>query len=406
MKILVLGGAGKIGSAVAWDLAGDEEIESIGIVARNEASLNKTLSWIHSDKVTANILDIADKAATRRLMEKYDVTVIALPERRSSYRAIESAIDAGCNVVDVLEEYHRRPDPDETEDLEVPLGMSLDEYGESLHRRAIENDVTILDGMGFAPGLSNITLGEGIRKVNANSAIARVGGIPSKESADRHPLKYMITWSFGHVLREYMVKAKIIKDGMVAEVEAISGRESLRFKACGMDEVLECAITPGMPSFLYTMPQLKSFAEKTIRWPGHWQAIDTLKECGILDLGPFEFKEAIVRPRDFFLSLIEPKLRPLAGDQDICVMWNTAIGQDKRVDYHMWATADTKIGLTSMARVTGFSAAIVARLVGRGRIKENGIVPPENCISGAIYRWFVEELGKREIKVEEAFKAE
>jgi saccharopine dehydrogenase-like NADP-dependent oxidoreductase len=334
-------------------------------------------------------------------MEKYDIAVIALPERRSSYRTVEAAIDAGLNAVDVLEEYHRRPDPYETEDLELPSEMSLDEYGESLHRRAIKNDVTILDGMGFAPGLSNITLGEGIRKANASNAVARVGGIPSKESAERHPLKYMITWSFGHVLREYMVKVRIIKDGIITEVDATSGRESFRFKACGMDELLECAVTPGMPSFLYTMPQLKSFAEKTIRWPGHWQAIDALKETGVLDLDPLDFKGAIIRPRDFFLSLVEPKLRPLSGDQDVCIMWNTATGQEKRVDYYMWANADTKIGLTSMARVTGFSAAIGAKLVGKGEIQEKGIIAPEDGIAGEVYQKFLDNLENRGIVVKE-----
>ena len=186
--------------------------------------------------------------------------------------------------------------------------------------------------MGFAPGLSNITLGEGIRKVNAFSAVARVGGILSKESAVRHPLKYMITWSFSHVLREYMVKVRIIKDGMITEVDATSGRESFRFRACGMDEVLECAITPGMLSFLYTMPQLKNFTEKTIRWPGHWQSIDTLKECGILDLDPFEFKGTIIRPRDFFLSLVEPKLRPAGRPGRLCnVEYGHKSGQKGRL---------------------------------------------------------------------------
>jgi saccharopine dehydrogenase-like NADP-dependent oxidoreductase len=119
-------------------------------------------------------------------------------------------------VVDILEEYHRRPDTYETEGLEVAASMSLEEYGESLHRSAQESGVTLLDGMGFAPGLSNITLGEGIRKVQAESAVARVGGIPSRQSAKRHPLKYMITWSFGHVLREYMVKVRVIQDGKIA----------------------------------------------------------------------------------------------------------------------------------------------------------------------------------------------
>jgi len=228
--------------------------------------------------------------------------------------------------VDVLEEYHRRPEVYETEELEVQAGMSLDEYGESLHKRAFDCGVTMLDGMGFAPGLSNVTLGEAIRRVNADRAVARVGGIPSREAAARHPLQYMITWSFEHVLREYMVNVRTIQDGKIAEVKATSGRESFRFQECGRDEELECAITPGMPSFLYTRSRLLSFSEKTIRWPGHWQAIDTLKDCGLLDIEPVSFVGGAVRPRDFFLSIIESRLRPLPGDEDVCIMWNTAWG--------------------------------------------------------------------------------
>jgi len=172
----------------------------------------------------------------------------------------------------MLEEYHRRPDPYEIEGLEIPDGMSVDEYGEWLHERAETRGVTFLDGIGFAPGISNITLGEGIRKLDkAESAIARVGGIPTKEAAGRHPLKYMITWAFDHVLREYMVRLKVIKNGESVEVNAASELEVFRFTEFGQDEVLECAITPGMPSFIFTRPNLNEFAEKTVRWPGHWR---------------------------------------------------------------------------------------------------------------------------------------
>jgi hypothetical protein len=83
------------------------------------------------------------------------VGIITLPDRRSSYKTIETAIGSSLGVVNILEEYHRRPDPYEKEGL-----------------------VTLLDGIAFAPGLSNVTLGEGIRKVQATSAVARVGGIP------------------------------------------------------------------------------------------------------------------------------------------------------------------------------------------------------------------------------------
>jgi len=34
----------------------------------------------------------------------------------------------------------------------------------------------------------------------------------------------MITWSFEHVLREYMVKLNVIKNGKIEEVEAIAAR--------------------------------------------------------------------------------------------------------------------------------------------------------------------------------------
>jgi lysine 6-dehydrogenase len=405
LKALVFGGTGKIGSAVAWDLAKFGGAKIVGIAGRSRDSLQKAKDWIGSEKVATHVLDIADARRARALMQEYDVGIIALPDRRSSYRTVETAIGAGLDVVDILEEYHRRPDPYETEGLEVPTGMSLDEYGESLHRRALDNGVTLLDGMGFAPGLSNVTLAEGIRKVVADRAVARVGGIPSRDAAARHPLQYMITWSFDHVLREYMVKVRVLEDGKPVEVDATSGRESFRFQECGRDEELECAITPGMPSFLHTQKHLKSFSEKTIRWPGHWQAIDTLKECGLLDIEPVALAGQLIRPRDFFLQLVEAKLRPLPGDEDVCIMWNTAWGREKQANYFMWTCADSATGISAMARVTSASAAVAARLLAKGEILEKGIVAPEDALKNGAYEAFMKELKKREIIVMESIKS-
>jgi saccharopine dehydrogenase-like NADP-dependent oxidoreductase len=400
-NILIFGGTGRIGSAVARDLVVQGGADKIGIVGRSRSSLEKIKSWIGSEKVAAHVLDISDARRSRALMQEYDVGVITLPDRRSSYRTLETAIGAGLDVVDILEEYHRRPDPYEREGMEVPAGMSAEEYGESLHRRAEDAGISLLDGMGFAPGLSNVTLGEAIRQVKADSAVARVGGIPNHESAARHPLQYMITWSFEHVLREYMVNVRIMEEGKLAEVKATSGRESFRFAECGVDEMLECAITPGMPSFLFTRSHLHSFAEKTIRWPGHWQAIDALKDCGLLDIDPIGFCGQEVRPRDFFLRIIEPKLVPQPGDMDVCVMWNTAWGAEARADCYMWAVGDAQSGLSAMARVTASCAAVAARLLSGREIEEKGIVAPEDAIKGEVYARLMQELEKRGIVVVE-----
>ena len=368
MNVLIFGGSGKMGAAVAWDLVKANDVETVAMIGRRGDALEKTKTWINSPKVKKYVLDIADMQAVKSLMRQYDVGVIALPDRKTSYKVAEMAIEFGLNIVDMLEEYHRRPDPYEVEDLEIPGSLSANDYGEWLHEKAVQHGVTFLDGMGFAPGISNITLGEGTRRLDeAESAIARVGGIPSKDAAGRHPLKYMITWAFEHVLREYMVKVKVIKNGAIVEVDAASDLEKFRFTEFDQDEALECAITPGMPSFIFTRSTLNEFSEKTIRWPGHWQGIEVLKECGMFDLQPIEIRGLEIAPRKFLLTVIEPKLRPLAGDTDVCVMWNTV--------------------------------AIGALFIGRKMITRKGIVPPEDGITGELYEAFMDELKKREIRV-------
>ncbi|MBN1261178.1 MAG: saccharopine dehydrogenase NADP-binding domain-containing protein [Anaerolineae bacterium] len=404
MKVLVFGGSGKIGAAVAWDLVKEADVETVGIVGRRLKSLKQTRDWIGSDKVQMHSLDIADTATTTLVMQTYDVGIIALPDRRTSYRVAHTAIEAGLNIVDMLEEYHRRPDLYETEGLQLPKGMGLHDYGEWLHIRARENGVTFLDGVGFAPGISNVAAGEGIRKLDeAQSVIARVGGIPSKASAARHPLRYMITWAFDHVLREYVVKLNVIKHGKIVEVDAATELESFRFNQFGVDEVLECAITPGMPSFIYTRPQLQEFAEKTVRWPGHWQGVRTLKECGLLELEPVQVRDYQVAPREVLLAAIRPRLKPLPEDTDVCVMWVSVDGikdgHPTRFNYYLWDRADAENDISSMARVTGFAASIAALFVGRGLISQTGIVPPEDCLPGPLYTPYIEALKQRNIVI-------
>jgi len=406
MKVLVFGGSGGIGSAVAYDLAQDDEVKAVGIVGRRKEALERTKERIGSDKVIPQPLDILNRDEIKTLMGLYDVGVIALPDRRTSYGLIHSAVEVGLNVIDMLEEYHYRPDAYETEGLMLPEGMSLNEYGDWIHETAIKNGVTFVDGMGFAPGLSNVTVGEGIRKLDeAETAVARVGGIPSKEAAQRHPLRYMITWAFEHVLREYMVQLNVIKGGEVVEVDALIDRERFMFDKFGKNEELECAVTPGMPSFIFTRPELKEFAEKTVRWPGHFDGVDTLKECGLLDLDAVDFEGNTIVPREFLLSMITPRLKPEEGETDVCVMWNTVTGtkdgKKVQVSYHMWDEADTELGFSSMQRVTGFPCAITARFIGRGDISEKGIVAPEDAIKGDLYDEFMAELAKRNINISE-----
>ena len=404
MKVLVFGGNGKMGQAVAYDLAREDAVEKIGLVGRTRTTLLAAKAWLKSPKVALHPLDVTDRKALMKLMASYDVGVSTLPDRRTSYALAHAAVEAGLSYADMLEEYHRRPDLYELEGLNLPRGLKLYDYGDWLHERAVANGVTFMDGIGFAPGLSNVTCGEAIRRLDkAEVCVARVGGIPRKDVAKVKPLRYMITWAFWHVLREYNVKLFILKNGRRVEVDAATEREAFLFDKLGKREPLECAITPGMPSFIYTRPKLKNFAEKTVRWPGHWDGVQTLKECGLLSLKPVEVDGVPVVPRDLLLACIEPQLKRKPGETDVCVMYNTVEGVKDggrvRYSYHMWDEADRKTGISSMGRVTGFPAAIGAVMIGKGMIREKGIVPPEDCIYGKGYAYFTKELAKRKIRI-------
>ncbi len=406
MKVLVFGGGGKMGSIVAFDLLHNDEVTVVGLADRSHGALENARAWLKSPKIVTHQVDVGRADDLAALMRLYDVGINTLPDRRASYTVVDAAVRNGFNFVDILEEYHRRPDAYEVEGLELPKDMTLDQYGDWIHETAIKNHVTFVDGIGFAPGISNVTCGEGIRKLDvATSVIARVGGVPNKEAAARHPLRYMITWAFAHVLREYVIKVNVLQDGHLTEVDATSGRESFSFDKLGKHEALECAITPGMPSFIFTRSTLKEFAEKTVRWPGHWDGVQTLKECGMLDLDPVEVRGIKVVPREVLLARIEPSLRAHPGETDVCVMYNTVEGikdgKPTRVSYHLWDEADTVHGVSAMGRVTSYSAAIGAVMVGKKMVKETGIVAPEDCFYGENYRHFMSELAKRNIRIEE-----
>jgi len=405
MKVLVIGAAGKMGRAVVSYYANDPAVETIGLLDLQESALRTLVKGDDPGRFRIHALDISAIEEVKEAMRHYDVGVATLPNRKLSYLVMEAAIDARLDLVDILEEYHRRPDLYQTEGLVVPAEFrDSQEYGESLHERALRNDVLILDGMGFAPGLSNITSGHALDQLDsADRVVARVGGIPNIECCHKHPLRYMTTWSLEHVLREYSIKTQILEDGKITEVHALHDEETFLFDEFGIGEKLECAVTPGMPSFIHTHPELQYFAEKTVRWPGHYQGVRTLIECGLFDEQPVEIDGVRISPRKFLLGIINPLLVPQEGDGDVCVMYNTITGtkdnQPHKFEYFMWETADREF--SAMARVTSFPAAIGGKLVALGRVDLKGIRAPEECIHAENYTWFLEELQDKNITIKE-----
>ncbi len=101
MKVFVFGGSGKMGFAVAWDLAKNSKVGEVGIIGitgRRENTLERIKKWLNSDKIVLYIIDVNNRKETMKVMENYDVGAIDLLDRKSSYKVADIAIDTGLNI--------------------------------------------------------------------------------------------------------------------------------------------------------------------------------------------------------------------------------------------------------------------------------------------------------------------
>ena len=53
-----------------------------------------------------------------------------------------------------------------------------------------------------------------------------------------------------------------------------------------------------------------------------------------------------------------------------------------------------------MARTTGFTGMIIARMVARGEIREKGLITPERVITGKLLQRLLKELAANNIRFE------
>ena len=82
---------------------------------------------------------------------------------------------------------------------------------------------------GRAPGLINILASDMLQRIdNPDTVKLRVGALPATSD---YPLHYALTWSTDGLINEYINPCKILKDGKLVEVPALSDLESIEIAA-------------------------------------------------------------------------------------------------------------------------------------------------------------------------------
>jgi len=277
MKLLILG-CGNIGSVAAEDIGKSMDSIEVVVADRDETKAKLISERISQNNVSWIQLDVAKHNRLVKTLKDFDLAMGFLPGKLG-YRLAEACIDARSDLVDV---------------------SYMAENPSTLNDNAAEAGVKIIPDCGLAPGISNILVGHAAGRLDKVQTVCiMVGGLPEKPVP---PLGYIITWSPENLIDEYTRKAKIVKDGELVEVEALSGLEEVEFPNVG---TLEAFYTDGLRTLPQTFKNVEDMWEKTLRYPGHAEKIGLLKALGFFDEEQIRVDGVSLPPRKITVKVFD-----------------------------------------------------------------------------------------------------
>jgi lysine 6-dehydrogenase len=382
MKILVLG-SGLMGPAAAFNAMSDPQVSQVTLCDMSQRQLDAARAKLRRldghEKLATTRLDLSDGAAASRLMASFDAIVAALPHAIIPL-GIRAAVAAGKPLVDLS-----WPPESELPDL----------------RQRVETAGTlVILGCGVEPGLTEIMARHLAEKMDRVDELhIKCGGIPEKPTP---PLGYKIVFG-GRQLPLRESDARIVKDGQLIPVPRYSGTENVVFPGVGECEVWHEGFMPWLLD-LEALKDLKVGTQKTVRWPGYAAKVTVLREMGLLSHEPVEVDGVQVAPKKLLDALLYPRLRLEEGEHDITVFRVEVIGEKdgrpRRYKIDMVDRYDEGADFSSMARTTAFTGAIVARMVARGDLKAQGMLTPEQVVTGPLFDRLVAELAAVNVRFE------
>jgi lysine 6-dehydrogenase len=376
MKILVLG-AGRMGRGAVYDLAHNSPgVQSITIADFDPKKAEELAEFIGSERVSPRRVDVSDHSATINLMRGHDAAISCV-NYWHNVALSEAAIETKCNFCDLG-----------GNNAVVAEQLALDE-------RARQAGINIVPDCGLAPGMVSILAMHGAAKFDRIEKIhIRVGGLPQMP---KPPLNYQLVFSVEGLINEYVEKARVIRNGEIAEIESMTELESLAFDDFPPLEAFQTSGgTSTLPDTFFE--KIKELDYKTIRYAGHCEKFKAIIDLGLCSTEEIFIDGAKTTPRRFFGDLLT---RNLPADEPDYVLVRLEFvghtsGETKSLRYDIVDKFDEKTGLSAMIRTTAFPASIIAQMSARGDVKMRGATPQEKAIDA---EKFVAELARRNIKI-------
>ena len=144
MEIIVLGGAGDMGSRAVEDLAASEGVRRVTIADRNVAVAREIAARLRGQGAQVDVrqIDANNHQELVEAMRGYDAAASALgPFHLFEAKLVRAAIEAGVDYASICDEWEA-------------ARAVIDQF----HEQARDKDVTIVTGLGTSPGVTNVVV--------------------------------------------------------------------------------------------------------------------------------------------------------------------------------------------------------------------------------------------------------
>ncbi len=345
MKKITVLGIGRVGSAIAIDLAKKNKVLAVDF---NPESLKKI-----PENIEKSVADLSKPDEIDKNIKDADLVINAVPGFMG-FKSLKRIIENNKNVVDIA--------------FFPEDAFELDEL-------AKKHNVTAVVDCGVAPGMGNIILGHHDALMKVENYECLVGGLPFVRT---YPYEYKAVFSPIDVIEEYIRPARYVVNSQLVVREALSDAELVEFEQAG---TLESWNSDGLRSIIKTMPHIPNMIEKTLRYPGTIDYLRVLRHTGFFSYDYIDVNGIKIRPIDLTTKLLFPIWQLKEGEEDFTVMRikisGTENGQKVEYQYDLYDKYCRETKTISMARTTGYSATSVAELVLNNKFSRIGICPPE-----------------------------
>jgi saccharopine dehydrogenase-like NADP-dependent oxidoreductase len=365
MKIVVLGGAGMMGSIAVQDLARSEEVSEIVIADRNTEAAEQVAAIVASPRISLAGVDVRDHERLVNVLRGADACINATVYY-FNMEIMGACVEAGIPYTDLGGLFH-------TTRKQLQL-----------HEQFRAAGVSAVLGIGSAPGIPN---------VQARYAVDRLDNVQSIRIYDgiKPPPPDVVAFSYAvpTIIDEMTMPPMVYREGEFVACEPLTEFEDYWFTP-------PIGLLPmhlSLHSEVATLPI--SFGYKGVRecffkinyWgmaPETVKKVKVLADFGFANRQPVQVGETAIAPRDLMVAMMSHYVPPIASFLEPSK--NQPPDWTKEIVTEVRGIRDGKpmtyrLGTLTVkgALPTGVAPSITAQWLAQGGVKP-GVYPPEQAL--------------------------